>query len=352
MKIALITDTHWGVRQDSIPFLFNAKKFLDDVFFPTLEEENIDTIIHLGDLFDRRKYINFLTLQRIRTDFIQKLSGYDFHLLLGNHDIFYRNNLDVVSIYELGLNEDFKIYKNATEVVFDGLKILFVPWVCDENSENTYKLIQETDATIVMGHLELAGFQMYKGLPNHGGVDSKLYQKFDAVYSGHYHHKSSAGNIHYLGAFAEFDWSDYNDPRGFHIFDTDTKEIHFIANPYRMFRKIFYDDVETTLDPLMETIDSSLKNTVVKVIVKNRKNSLWFDCFISRLESMGVLNFQVIEDHYNIEVGAEPLVDGAEDTLTFMKKVIETTKVPEEQKQKLDVFMTSLYHDALKLGVD
>ena len=32
-------------------------------------------------------------------------------------------------------------------------------------------------------------------------------------------------------------------PRGFHIlFDTETRELEFIQNPYEMFHKIYYDD--------------------------------------------------------------------------------------------------------------
>ena len=42
MKIALITDTHWGVRNDNVSFHDNSKKFLDDVFFPTLMSKGIN----------------------------------------------------------------------------------------------------------------------------------------------------------------------------------------------------------------------------------------------------------------------------------------------------------------------
>ena len=59
MKIALVTDLHFGARGDSVPFDNFFKKFYDDTFFPYLVEHGIKTIFDLGDTFDRRKYINF-----------------------------------------------------------------------------------------------------------------------------------------------------------------------------------------------------------------------------------------------------------------------------------------------------
>ena len=69
MKIALITDTHFGARNDSEVFNDYFFKFYDNTFFPYLEEHNIKHCIHLGDITDRRKFINFKTLQKFRHDF-------------------------------------------------------------------------------------------------------------------------------------------------------------------------------------------------------------------------------------------------------------------------------------------
>ena len=48
MKIAVITDTHYGARKGSKHLHEYFEKFYKDIFFPELEKNNIDTIIHLS----------------------------------------------------------------------------------------------------------------------------------------------------------------------------------------------------------------------------------------------------------------------------------------------------------------
>ena len=73
MKIALLTDTHFGARNDSPAFSKYFFKFYDEVFFPYLKENNITTLIHLGDIVDRRKFINFKTSHDFRKNFMMRL---------------------------------------------------------------------------------------------------------------------------------------------------------------------------------------------------------------------------------------------------------------------------------------
>ena len=70
MKICLLGDTHFGMRGDSLEFHKYIKKFYDNIFFPYLIENKIDTVFQLGDLFDRRKFINFNSLYLCRKYFL------------------------------------------------------------------------------------------------------------------------------------------------------------------------------------------------------------------------------------------------------------------------------------------
>lgn len=353
MKIALITDTHWGIRNDSAVFHEYFNRFLESTFFPYLDAEGIKTVIHLGDLVDRRKYINFLTSNRLKTDFLDRLRDRDIdcHIIAGNHDVYYKNTNQVNALHEL---VDRK-YKNITTYIspitlkFDGTPILLLPWICEENYQESMDAIKSTSAQIVMGHLELNGFEMFKGSISDHGMDHKLFDRFDVVCSGHYHHKSDTGNIHYLGAFAEYTWSDFDDPRGFHIFDTETRELTFIRNPYRMFEKIWYDDAGKTSTQIIESAQLDVSNKMIKVIVKNKTNPYFFDLFIDNLEKSGPTDVQVVEDHLHLDLQDDnDIVDEAEDTLTVCKKYVSSMNLNVDQK-KLERVITNLYSEALQV---
>jgi DNA repair exonuclease SbcCD nuclease subunit len=352
MKIALITDTHWGIRNDSVAFMDNSKKFLDEIFFPYLDTNNVRTVVHLGDLVDRRKYINIRTANRLRQDFLDPLAnkGYDVHLIAGNHDTFYKNTNTVNALRELVVGKyDFKVHDQLPiEWTFDGTNVLMLPWICDENREASLHAIRNTPAQIVMGHLELQGFEMFRGSIVSHGDDPSLFDRFDLVMSGHYHHRSSRGNIHYLGSHAEFTWSDYSDSRGFHIFDTQTREITFIENPYRMFKKVWYNDADPNF--LNMNVDyTQFQNTMLKVIVTNNSNPVWFDKFISNIEQENPIDIQIVEDHLNLNLEEDTdIVNEAESTIEMFKKYISgfDEKV---NKVKLENKIVEIYNEALTL---
>ena len=227
MKIAIINDTHFGARNDNSNFNEYFYKFCDDVFFPTLKDNNIKTCIHLGDLMDRRKFVSYKTSRDFRKRFVSPFveMGIDLHIMIGNHDTFYKNTNDVNSVVELlgGRHDNIKIYSEAEEVIFDDTKILFLPWINSQNTISSEKIIKETDAEVCMGHLEIAGFQMMKGLVNEHGLSKSIFRKFDSVFSGHFHIKSDDGHIYYLGAPYEIYWNDCEDKKGF-IFLTQKLE--------------------------------------------------------------------------------------------------------------------------------
>ena len=331
MKIALITDTHWGVRNDNIAFLENTKTFLDNIFFPYLDEHSIKNIIHLGDLVDRRKYINFYTANRVRKDFLLPLDerGITMDIIAGNHDTYFKNTNEINSLTEL-VDQKYNgisIYYEPIEKVYDGVKILLLPWICDDNRERTYKIMETTDAQICMGHLELQGFEMYKGSPISDGMDPGSFGRFDVVCSGHYHHRSSNGHIFYLGSHGEFTWSDYQDHRGFHIFDTETRELKFIQNPYKMFKKLWYNDKNE--DFLKTKINySEYAGSIVRVIIQNKTNPFWFDKFIENIEQQNPVEIQIVEDHLNLNLEEDSdIVDEAESTVDIFKKYIKPSYI-------------------------
>lgn len=368
MKIALITDTHWGIRNDS-PIINNQlKKFLDEIFFPTLEREGISTIIHLGDLVDRRKYINYITAKRLREDFLDPIDklGIELHIIAGNHDTYYKNTNSVNSLVELIGNskpyddvvKDIKRYPKThiyyeqpctLHLSLNDPGLFLIPWICDENRERTLELIKETKAPIALGHLELNGFEMHRGQINEHGDDPKIFDKFDLVCSGHYHTRSSNGNIHYLGTAVQYTWSDFDDIKGFHILDTATRELTFIPNPSVIFHRYLYDDLNKEMDEVILLDTDQYKDSYVKVIIKNKTNPYWFDLVIDKFEKAGVADLQVVEDHYHLDLEQDSdIISEAEDTVTILRKYINGMNV-QVDKRRVENIMQSLYDEALTI---
>lgn len=351
MKIALLTDSHAGVRNDSLAFHDYMKRFYDDVFFKYIDNNNITTVVHCGDIVDRRKYININTAYHLRKDLIEPAlnRGLQWHQIIGNHDTYHKNTNEVSSFIELFNRYPINIYSNTTEVMFDNTKILLIPWICDDNKEHSFKLIKETDAQIAFGHLELEGFEMFKGSIISHGIDAKLFGRFDIVCSGHYHHRSNRGNIHYLGAPAEYTWSDYNDPRGFNVFDTETRTLEFIQNPYKMFVKFWYNDSDEKF--VNSKIDyKQFANKTIKIIITEKSNPYWFEKFIENIEKQNPIDIQIVEDHLNLNLEEDQdIVDEAESTIDIFKKYIRSIDNKNINQNKLENKIVDLYHKALTI---
>ena len=350
MKIALITDQHVGIRNDNLVLHDHFEKFYSQCFFPYIDEHQIDTIISLGDIFDRRKFINFDSLSRARSYWFDEVEkrNIDSHYILGNHDVYFKSTNRINSPDLLLRDYSLKVYEEPENVMFDGCEILMLPWINNENYERSMEAINQSNASCVMAHLELQGFEMYRGAVNEHGLSHKTFTKFDCVFTGHFHHKSSKDNVHYLGSPYEMTWSDYNDPKGFHIFDTVTKELTFVENPFTIFHKVFYDDAEKNDKDILSLDYSHIQDAYVKVVVKNKDNPYLFDLFIDKLNSHDPNNLQVVEDNFNLQIEDESdIIDEAEDTVTIINKYIENLSL--DNPKKMEQLFFDLYSEALSI---
>ena len=350
MKIALLNDTHFGVRNDSPAFRDYQIKFYDEVFFPYLIENNITNLIHLGDVTDRRKFINFQTSSVFREKFWKRLwdMKIDTHIIIGNHDTYFKNTNKVNSVEELcttfdGVNEPF-IYTGPKEVEIGGCRMLFLPWICDDNYEDSIYAIDNSTADICFGHLEVKGFEMQKGLFNEHGLEPTQFKRFEKVMSGHFHKKSDDGHIYYLGTQYEMTWSDYHCPKGFHIFDTQTRELSRVPNPMLMFKKITYNDKETNYDNLDIT---EYDKHFVKLYISNKTDNDMYERLMDRIyNEINVHAIDVIEDPTDINASvSENILEQGEDTLTFLGNYIDQVDT-DLDKQKLKSFAKELYSEA------
>ena len=303
MKIAVLGDTHCGVRNSSEIFLNNASEFYTNLFFPYCKENNIKHILHLGDYYDNRKFVNFKALNQNRKHFLNPLREYGMtmDIIPGNHDTYFKNTNDLNSLKEcLGhyMNE-IHIIMEPRVMTYGSLKIGLVPWINSENYEESIKFIENCEADWLGAHLELNGFPIGGGITHHGGMNHKMFSRFETVLSGHFHTASQKDNIIYLGNPLEFFWSDAHDPNYFYILDTETREMEKIENTFSLFEKIVYNDEKIDYN---EYNVEKLKNKFIKLIVLNKTNSFMFDRFIDRIQNQPIHDLKIAEN-FNEFVG-------------------------------------------------
>lgn len=353
VKIAIVNDTHFGVRGDSQVFLDHQEKFFREIFFPYLDEHNIRTVFDLGDTFDRRKYINYVTLKRAKEFFFNQMHvrGIEYHAIVGNHSVYFTNTNEVNSM-DLLLQEykSFHIYEHEpVELTFGSTRFMMVPWITKDNQEVCLRGMRETTAQVLLGHFEIEGFEMMRGTVCDHGMKKDEFSKFEAVYSGHFHHPSEYSNIKYLGAQYEMTWTDYAGRRGFHVFDTETRDMRFVENTNRIFHKIEYDDRDMTIDDVASIDASVLKNTYVKVIVKNRTNAYIYDMFLNRLAESGAVDVKSIDDSLNLESsGVEDILDETQDTKDILHSYVDSIDTSVDKK-KIKRVIDDLYVEAMSI---
>lgn len=354
--IAIISDTHYGCRNDNAVMQQQHKKFLDTVFFPTVDEYGITQVLHGGDYGDRRKYINFATARFIENSYRAPLRARHIRedVIIGNHDCFLRDSTEINSVQELYRHDaSLHIYTQPTEIDVDGCGILLLPWICGNNRDASMQAIATSTSSVVLGHLELSGFQMHRGMTNTEGLSPNMFDRFAVVMSGHFHHRSSKDPIQYLGAAWQMTWSDFRDPRGFHLFDTKTHALTFIENPYTSFARLMYDDADQPAAYVPDLVASILAPTspfheaYVKVVVKNKTRPYDFDLVLDALSKVNPQDVLIVDDIISAPSESEmDSVSADVDTLTLMNDYVEGLGVTCD-KSELQTYLRTLYHEAM-----
>lgn len=343
MKVGLITDTHFSFKKSSRLFHDYFEMFYKDIFFPTLEREGIDTIIHMGDAFDNRKSIDFWGLEWTKRVVLEPLSKYKVHMITGNHDVYHKNTNSINSP-ELLLKDysNIQVYSSPTEIQLENLKILLLPWICSDNEEETLNVIQNTQAKVVMGHLELQGFRVNHQMISDYGKSPDFFSKFTKVFSGHYHTRSDNGTVFYIGNPYEMFWSDLNDSRGFAIFDTETLDHTLVNNPFKMYHHIYYEDTP------YQTFDTrKYENKIVKIIVRKKTDSKKFEKFLDKLYASNVAELKILE---NFEVQEPPDFEAveSENTISILNRYIEEAEINLD-KSIVQKIMQEIYQEACEM---
>lgn len=315
----------------------NMRLFYERIFFPYLRKhiDDIECVVHLGDVFHDRRRIDTLSAKHSREYFFNDMhkilseNGKHMYIVCGNHDIYFKSDLNTNSLEEFITNQkfsssDFMPFVPITNPVhIPKIKSLLIPWITDANRDIVMKTIQASNAKFAMAHLELVGFKFDKSQVSMHGDDPQSFSKFDKVFSGHYHYRHNKGNIFYLGSPTEQTWVDVDTKRGFHILDVDSGDVEFIENPYNIFENVKYGTpIDTTVNhPRYYRLyhDEDVKQSNV-------------DAYVTKLYENNALAVDIRPTRANVsdqvkESADNEVIDAIEDTPTFIKKHVDDEEV-------------------------
>ena len=346
--IAVVTDSHFGARKGAQYLHDHFEKFWRDVFFPTLKERGVKTILHMGDAFDSRKSIGYESLNWAKRVVFEPMKEFNTHIIVGNHDCYYKstnrtNSPDLL----LKDYDNITTYHSPTEVTLEGMDTLLLPWICDENREESLRMIKNSTSKFAAGHLELDGFEAYRGHTYRDGkLDNGVFDNFDKVFSGHFHTRSNNGKIFYTGNPYEMFWNDVNDTRGFVLLDTETLEFEYVNNPHTLFSVIYYEDTNYKLFNAKE-----YEGKIVKVIVRKNTDRKLFDKFLDKLMKTNILDMKIVEN-FNVQEGEDFQVEDIEEnTLSILNRYVDEADYEDSSIQKDDIknLISQIYREACEV---
>lgn len=321
MKLIILGDLHFGIRNDSDILFKFQKLFFETILAPYVKQHNIKHCIQLGDFFDRRQYINYKTLHNLY-EFLPSLLteiDLDMHILLGNHDVALKNSNHINSP-DLLLTDIDKIHVIDDNRVIDinGFKAAMCCWINNSNYMESLDFIANAKADYLFGHFEITGFDYHKGHTCENGLNSELFSRYLQVFSGHFHTRGQRGNIQYTGTPYETSWNDWNDQKGFYVLDTDTHEIEFIKNPYNLFTKIeYYNYLDGREIVNIYPPSESVEGKYVKVICHKKEDDFVFERYTQKLFSEMPVDIQV-----SLTVGFEEVSPSIETTGKSISELI------------------------------
>lgn len=325
------------------------------MFWPAIDAESqVTELLCLGDVTDRRKYIAYPTLAFAKHILFEPAAqrGIQLHWLLGNHDLPFKHSLSLSSHEAFKEYRNVHVYRTATEVEIAGTPVLMMPWLCEENFTTSMATLASYTGSVVMGHFEFGGFEMFRGITNEHGLSSKAFRQFPLVLSGHYHHKSSQQNIHYLGSPYEMTWSDHGDPHGFHWWTPETHALEFVENPYHLFFKFVYDDADqppTYVKELLAQIAAQgVTQRIVKVHVRKKTQPVWYETFVDGALKLGCHDIQFVDEStWVAEDLPEDAANTSLDTLSTIRWYVESLPWANSDIQShVSDLMIELYQEA------
>jgi len=345
MMICLVSDLHFGVRKNSEIFLESQVRFVEEQFIPYLKEHNIKEVFILGDLFDNRNSTNTKVMNTVFDLFDKKLTDFNVHMLIGNHDCYFNSSVEINSLKFLEKFSNVNLVEKITVVEVGRKKIVMVPWVTDTLSfVRDFSQIESCD--LCFGHFNIYGFNFNKVKRSDDGIQGKLFAKFKKVFTGHFHIRNSqnvqGSDIIYIGSPFQLTRNDIDENRGFVILDTDTLEYQHIDNNVSLkYIKIKYPEKFTS---------SRIKNNIIDVYVDydENYNEEKVNKYVKKIEEFGPAStpniFVENNNALNSDIDLENYKFGS--MLDLMREYVDSLDVG--NKEEINQLLIELYNESTK----
>lgn len=347
----MITDTHLGVRNNSIEWLDIMKEYFYDFFIPLLKKEKKegDFLIHVGDVFDSRHSLNLLVMNEGMNIFEEIAKVMPIVIILGNHDIYKKNSNEVNSVRVLRWVPNIKVLEEPEVITVSGKKLLFMPWRAGHAEE--LECINSNPADFMFCHTEMQGLKFNRSTTIETGLDIKEIKRFRKVYAGHIHFAQQKGNFRMLGCPYPMTRSDMNNEKGVWRLDLETEEEFYYPNTVspKFVRILFEKVLEMTEDEAREYF----KNNFVDILVDPKWSlNFPFSTFAEDMKGYRRLDFvpriSSMEDEDGVLLESDSAGMEQVDVIELSKRLIYNTGHSDKVKERLVGTIKTLYERVQK----
>ena len=217
MKITfIITDTHFGVKQNSTTWLNSQLDFIYKQLIPHIKQAKESglyeevRLIHMGDVFDSRSTISTFVATKVVELFTELCKLCEVIIIAGNHDFYSPNSDEVDTLTLLLKNTGATLYTKDFEMnrIPDTKEYeLFIPW---------YKWGSDTIDSMMKYHgKEIVNVFAHTDIVTEPIPFAHL-SKETRVFSGHLHIPHIKKNLYNLGSCYALNFADANQDRGYY----------------------------------------------------------------------------------------------------------------------------------------
>ena len=301
MKIILYSDLH---IHNHHRLMVNSETALGIISYikDYAQEHNIKKIICAGDFFHTKSkaYAPHVIQSWLELKEIKK-AGLEHYMLIGNHDMAVPNTT---------MNSILFVFSDYAKIVpdyifFDTKNTRFHLLSYTNTYFNNFQ-IDEKKKNVLVGHLDIIGFQMSNGFQAISGFKMDDFEKFDLVLSGHYHKHQQKDNIVYIGSPYQTSFSERHQKKGFIVLDDETLDWEFVESPDAP----KYEILE--INKITDLPEHKIPNNFLKIKLKN--NSISKTKLRNKLTELGAISVDIvapedareIEKYYENELSNDP----------------------------------------------